>query len=1379
MATSTRAVETIDVVTPAAGESVTEGTILEWRVKVGDTIKIDDTIVEVSTDKVDLELPSPATGVVSEILVEEGDTVTVGQVIARISVGGDATVSAPPASSSGNGQASADNGGATGASGGATGASGGATGALGEPTGASASSAAAQTTSAQASTPAAEVKASPVAARAAAAEGVDLAHVEGSGPAGRITKSDVLSAAAGSSGNGSAGASYGSATTNGGASTQPLRGGAAALVRYMEESRSIPTATSFRTLTVTVLDARRRELKAAGRKVSFTHLIAYAIALAGEDMPVMANHFAEIDGKPNRVLDGTVNLGLAVDVEKKDGSRTLMVPVIRNAGHLRFDEFLSAYDALVEKARTNTLTADDLTGGNVTLTNPGGIGTAASVPRLMSGQGTIVATGSIGYPVGLEAIGASVGAEKVMTMTSTYDHRIIQGAESGRFLGLIEGYLQGESDFYENVFAALGIELGPPPSVPTGTSTGTAAAARPAATSDGAGQAGASPASEELLQAVQAASTIVSRVRSHGHLAAHLDPLGTEPEGDPGLDPEALGLTPELQARLPARIFQVYVAGATLADALEHLRDTYCGTIAYEVEHIASHRQRVWLREHIESGKFRQELTNDERRTLLKRLIEVDALERFMHKAYLGQHQFSIEGLDMTVPMLDELIQLSAAHGGQEVVVGMAHRGRLNVLAHNLGRAYDTIFAEFEGASTLEAVTTIPQGGTGDVKYHHGTQGTYQLPDGGTIRVNLESNPSHLEYVSPVVEGATRAAQTTRKGPHAHQDTNAAVPITIHGDASFPGQGVVSETLNLQALDGYKVGGTVHLIMNNQVGFTTDPDDARSTRWASDLAKGFDVPIIHVNADDVPACINAVRLAFAFRQEFGHDVLIDLIGYRRFGHNESDEPAYTQPEMYAKIKSKKRIWDLWAERLIAEGVITKDEVERQSQQVWDNLTLLHQRLKAKIAAAVEHEGKQITGEYQLDRSPSPEVETAVPAARLRELGEQLLRVPDGFTVHPKLVKQLDRRRDALAEAVSTEANIDWAHGEALAFASLLTEGTPLRLTGQDTERGTFSQRHMVLHDAKTGQTVCPIQSLPDALAPLELHNSPLSELACMGFEYGYSQEAPETLVLWEAQFGDFVNSAQVIVDQFITSGLAKWGQTSRLTLLLPHGYEGSGPEHSSARLERFLRAAAEGNIRVASPTTPAQYFHLLRRQARIAKQRPLVVMTPKSLLRLPQAASAIADMAEDTRFHPVLAEPGVADDQVTRLVLCTGKIYYDLVGHPERAAHTGLAVGRVELLYPFPERQILELMARYPNLHEVLWVQEEPRNMGARAHMFPRLMQIMPQEMHFGYVGRPERASPGEGYPAAHIDEQNRIVTTAIDLRQPISQYPRKTPGER
>jgi multifunctional 2-oxoglutarate metabolism enzyme len=819
----------------------------------------------------------------------------------------------------------------------------------------------------------------------------------------------------------------------------------------------------------------------------------------------------------------------------------------------------------------------------------------------------------------------------------------------------------------------------------------------------------------------------------------------------------------------------MYVPGATLADALPHLRETYCGTIAYEIEHIASHRQRMWLREHIESGTFRNPLTNDEQKALLKRLVEVDALERFMHKAYLGQKQFSIEGLDMTVPMIDEMIQLAAAQGAREVVVGMAHRGRLNVLAHNLGRPYETIFAEFEGTNTLEAITTIPQGGTGDVKYHHGAQGSYQLPNGESILVNLESNPSHLEYVHPVVVGATRAAQTTRQGPHAHRDTDSAMPIVLHGDAAFPGQGVVAEALNMQGLDGYKVGGTLHLIQNNQVGFTTDSEDARSTRWASDPAKGYDAPIIHVNADDVAACISAVRLAFAFREEFGHDVVIDLIGYRRFGHNEADEPAYTQPEMYAVIKGKKRVADLYSGRLVEQGVISREEVEAQQQQVWDELTGLHQQLKAAIKAADESgTAEQQTGEYTLDRSPSPEVKTAVSADRLRSLNEELLTSPEGFTVHPKLVKQLERRRAALGP----DGGIDWAHAEQLAYASLLTEGIPVRLTGQDTERGTFSQRHLVLHDAKTGQTICPIQTLPGALAPFELHNSPLSETACLGFEYGYSAEAPETLVLWEAQFGDFGNGAQVILDQFIVSGLAKWGQTSRLTLLLPHGYEGSGPEHSSARLERFLQLAAEGNIRVANLTTPAQYFHLLRRQARIAKQRPLIIMSPKSLLRLPQATNRIEHLA-DTQFYPVLGEPRVPVDKVTRLVLCTGKIYYDLVGHSAREDNEGVAVGRVELLYPFPEAQIIELVECYPNLREVVWVQEEPRNMGARAHMSPRLMQILPEHLAFGYIGRPERASPGEGYPAAHIAEQSRIISTALDLSVPVSLYPKKTPGER
>ena len=1315
--------QTLEIVMPQMGESVTEGVVLEWHKAAGDAIAADETLIEISTDKVDAEVPAPASGTVTELLVEPGDTVTVGQVLARMSAGAGASTAADA------------------------------------PT-APADSSSAPATNGATAAPAAEgdANASPVARRAAAAHGVPLEGVAGSGPGGRIVKDDVLAAA-----NGTATAAKPASAGAKPAGAQLLKGGAGMLARYMDDSRSIPTATSFRTLTVTTLEARRKQLKEAGLKVSFTHLIAYAIAKAGSEMPVMAHHFAELDGKPHRVDDGAVNLGLAVDVEKKDGSRTLMVPVIRGAGTLDFKGFLDAYNALVEKARTNTLTADDLTGGNVTLTNPGGIGTVASVPRLMVGQGTIVATGSIAYPVGLGAIGAQIGAEKVMSMTSTYDHRIIQGAESGRFLQLIERYLQGENDFYEGVFQALGAAL---PALPPAPTPQLAAAAAPTAPA-----AGAAP-SEELLQAVQAADSLLTAYRTHGHLAPQLDPLGSDPVGDPALDPKPLRLTAELMAQIPARILRTGVPGTTFADALPHLRETYCGTIAYEIEHISSHRQRVWLREKIETGAFRQPLTNDERKRLLERLIQVDALERFMHKAYLGQKQFSIEGLDMTVPMIDEVVRLAGANGGREVVIGMAHRGRLNVLAHNLGRSYGSIFAEFEGQTTLDVITSIPQGGTGDVKYHHGARGTQELPDGGSLIVRLESNPSHLEFVGPVGIGATRAAQTTRQGPHAAQDTNAALPIILHGDAAFPGQGVVAETFNLQALDGYTVGGTVHLIQNNQVGFTTDPDDARSTRWASDLAKGFDVPIIHVNADDVAACISAVRLAHAYRQEFGHDVVLDLIGYRRFGHNEADEPAYTQPEMYVKIRDHPTPPAIYARQLIDAGVVTQNEVDAMTNAVWQQLSEEHQQLKARLSAATPVE--QGTGEYQLDRTPSPDVATAVDADRLRELNEALLRVPDGFSIHPKLRRPLEQRR----EAMGADGGITWAHAEQLAFASLLTEGTPVRLTGQDAERGTFSQRHLVLHDPKTGQEYCPIQHLPNALAPMELHNSPLSEMAALGFEYGYSQEGPETLVLWEAQFGDFVNSAQVIIDQFIISGLAKWGQSTRLTLLLPHAYEGSGPEHSSARLERWLQLAAEGNIRVAYPSTPAQYFHLLRRQAKIAKQRPLVVMTPKSLLRLPQATNRVEHLS-DTQFYPVLAEPRVENDKVTRLILCSGKVYYDLVGDDMRKDNPGVAIGRVELLYPFPQSQILELVGSYPNLREVVWLQEEPRNMGARAHMSPRLMQIIPRELKFGYIGRPERASTAEGYPAAHAMEQRRIVTTALDLSRPVGMYPQKLPGER
>ena len=946
-----------------------------------------------------------------------------------------------------------------------------------------------------------------------------------------------------------------------------------------------------------------------------------------------------------------------------------------------------------------------------------------------------------------------------MTMTSTYDHRVIQGAESGAFLRRIDQLLQGEDGFYDAVFSALGVAerrrpTAAPPS-PRRTRPCRGDRRQPSAAPDAG-----------LLQAVQAAASLVKAHRMHGHLAADLDPLGAAPPGDPALEPETVHLTPELMEAIPASILRVAVPGETFAEALPHLRHTYCGTIAYEIEHIADHEQRVWLRQAIESGHYRPALEPDHRSRLLERLSEVEGLESYLHKAFLGKKQFSIEGLDMLVPMLDEIIEIAAARGAREVVIGMAHRGRLNVLAHTVRRPYQTILVEFEGEQNLNADTAMPEGGTGDVKYHHGAAGTYKTRDGKGITVTLSPNPSHLEYVDPVIEGRARADQTDRKGRDARHDPNIVLPVQIHGDAAFPGQGVVAETLNLQALDGYSTGGSLHVITNNQLGFTTSPSEGRSTRYASDLAKGFDMPIVHVNADDVEACIAAVRLSMAFRKRFARDAVIDLVGYRRFGHNETDEPAYTQPRMYERIKRQPSVRARYAETLAGEGVVSSEEAEAMATRSYQRLADAHAELKDRLAS------DPATGEFEvveLDRRASQEPKTAVASETLRMLNEELLEVPEGFEVHRKLRPQLERRRDALGP----EGGIDWAQAEALAFASLLGQSVPIRLTGQDSERGTFSHRHLVLHDAQSGERHVPIQALNSATAPFELHNSPLSESACLAFEYGYSAQAPKALVVWEAQFGDFVNGAQVIVDQFLVSGLAKWGQSSRLTLLLPHGYEGSGPEHSSARMERFLQMGAEGNIRVANCTTPAQYFHLLRRQALVPKARPLVITTPKKLLRMPAASSTLEELASGS-FRSVIDDPALlaSREEITRLVMCSGKIYYDLAQHETRSSASHAAIARVELLYPFARQQIKDVIESYPNLETIVWAQEEPQNMGARVLMEPRLESLLPHGVRFEYVGRPLRASPSEGYPAAHLAEQSRILREALDAPEPVVRPP-------
>ena len=1316
--------EAAQLTMPEMGESVTEGTVLEWHKQEGESFSEGDTLVEVSTDKVDAEVPAPGDGTLTKVLKQPDETVKVGEALAELELG--TVPSVPEAEEAPAAEEAGPEGPVPAAAEEATG----------------------------------DGRASPVARRIAAAKGVDLGRVEGTGVAGKITKEDVLAAADGK-GDGAAATEAPAAEGE----TKPLRGPAAMLAKAMNESREVPTATSFRTLPVDVLDAKRKALngvlKERGLKVSFTHLIAWAIVrAASEDHPAMARTYAERDGKPQIVDAGQVNLGIAVDVERK-GERGLMVPCIKGADSLDFKDFHTYYEDLITKTRENKLTADDFQGTNITLTNPGGLGTVASVPRLLKGQGTIVATGSIAYPVEWahaqpEKI-SSLGVSKVMTTTSTYDHRIIQGAESGSFLRRVDQFLQGEDSFYESVAEDLEIS----PSVVSRAHPASASA--PALPSSATAAPAVARPSDELLQAVQAATSLLKAYRTHGHLAARLDPLGTEPKGDPALQPENLNLTPELMAEIPASILRIGVEGETLLDALPRMREVYCGTVGYQIEHLSSHQQRMWLREMIETSEHRRPLTDEEKRFLLKRLIDVFQFERFIQKAYLGQKMFSVEGLDATVPMLDELATLAQRNGAGEVVFGMAHRGRLSVLVHNLGRPVESIFAEFEGAKAIEAVkaaTAIPHGGTGDVKYHHGAEGMLETRDGEQVKMRLYPNPSHLEFVDPVVEGATRASQTDQSGPRLQHSPEKAVPVLLHGDAAFPAQGVVAETLNLQVLDGYATGGTIHIIQNNQVGFTTDPTESRSTPYAADMAKGFNVPIIHVNADDVEACIGAVRLAMAYRQEWGRDVVIDVIGYRRYGHNESDEPAYTQPMMATTIKEHPPVSELYAEKLVKEGVVSPEDVEAEANERRQDFSAKLKDLRAKIERGeYEDPTSTVVGTGELDRSKSPEVETAVKEKRLRTLNDELLEVPEGFTVHRKLRKPLFRRADLL-----DEGPIEFGHAEALAFASLLTEGTHVRLTGQDTERGTFSHRHLVMHDEKTGLEYTPIQNLSGALAPFELHNSPLSEVGCVGFEYGYSAASPESLILWEAQFGDFANAAQVIIDSFIVSGEAKWGQTTRLTLLLPHGYEGSGPEHSSARIERFMALGAEGNIRIANPTTAAQYFHLLRRQARIAKARPLVVFTPKGLLRLEAAASKLSDLTEGT-FQYVIDDPRAADrrDEIERLVLCSGKVYYDIDTHEHREKASKTAVVRVELLYPFAKNEIAEVISRYPNLKQIVWTQEEPKNMGAFKVMGRRMSELCPDGVEFRYVGRPERAAPSEGYPAAHRSEQERIVLTALE----------------
>ncbi len=868
----------------------------------------------------------------------------------------------------------------------------------------------------------------------------------------------------------------------------------------------------------------------------------------------------------------------------------------------------------------------------------------------------------------------------------------------------------------------------------------------------------AAPSAPVDTQAIVLAARLARNIRQFGHLRAKLDPFGDDPQTDHALEPQAYGLTERQMRELPGSIVfpgEGAAAGA-LQDAIERLRAIYMGHIGFDISHVHVAEEREWLQQAAEAGGYLKIAPARQKETLL-RLIAVEEFEQFLHRTFQGQKRFSIEGTDMLVPMLDEILDDAARSGTHEVTIGMAHRGRLSVLTHVLGKPFGQIFTEFHAGPAEEA--DITGGWSGDVKYHLGSRRTIQEPD-GPVQLTLANNPSHLEFVNPVVQGITRAAQDDREhAGRARQEVSRALNVTVHGDAAFPGEGVVAETLNLSRLRGYTTGGTIHIIANNQVGFTTNPPDDRSTRYASDLAKGFEIPVLHVNADQPEACLAAARIAIAYRQLFHKDILIDLIGYRRYGHNEGDEPSFTQPLLYAKIKDHPTVAALYAQRLTAAGVVNAEDVDAQRKAAEQTLRQAYDDVvngKEKFPHGMPPE----RGSVEQPEEPGED--------RLRALNGALLARPEGFEVNPKLERLLQRR----GELIEKTDGIDWAHAEALAFAAILEDGTPIRLTGQDTERGTFSQRHLVLHDVQTGKTYAPHRHLQQARASFDVHNSPLSEAAALGFEYGYSLRAPEAFVLWEAQFGDFANAGQVIVDQFISAARAKWAETSGLTLLLPHGYEGMGPEHSSGRVERYLQLAAEDNLRIANCTTSAQYFHLLRLQAEALKERPrpLIVMTPKSLLRHPLAASSLVDLAHG-RFMPVLddARAEGRKSEVERLVFCSGKIAveYRQKAQESRDAERG-ALLRVELLYPFPEAEIREILSTYPAAREFIWLQEEPRNMGAYAYIAPRLQALLPDGAELHYVGRPDRAATAEGMPDVHQAEHERILAAALGGNLPV-----------
>ena len=1102
----------------------------------------------------------------------------------------------------------------------------------------------------------------------------------------------------------------------------PLRGAAALVAERMEASREIPTATSVRNVPAKLLEVNRliinNQLKrlTQGGKISFTHLIGYAVSRAFKELPHLNVAFAEIEGKPHLIRYPHVNLGLAIDVERKDGSRGLVVPNIKEADTLDFRSFWQKYEELVEKARSNRLTPDEFAGTTVTLTNPGTIGTVQSVPRLMPDQGVIVGVGAIAYPPEFQAADAGFlarqGIGRVLTLTSTYDHRVIQGAQSGELLARVHELLLGEGGFYDEVFAALAIPYTP---------------ARWAV--DDNPPVGSPRWAEKQANVFR----LINAFRVRGHLIADLDPLRQHPPRlYSELDPLFYGLTIWDLDREFATGGMDGMQMMTLAKILARLRDAYCRTAGIEYMHMQETEQKRWIQERCEVP--RTDLLREEKIRILRKLNQAEAFEKFLHTKYVGHKRFGLEGSESVIPMLDSLLSAAAGDGMEDVVIGMAHRGRLNILANVIGKSYAKIFREFEG--DLDPETT---GGSGDVKYHLGASGKYETADGSIIGVQLVANPSHLEAVDPVLEGVVRAKQEKR-GPTGHTQV---LPVLIHGDAAFAGQGVVAEVFNLSQLRGYRTGGTVHIVINNQVGFTTSILDARSSFYATDVAKTVAAPIIHVNGDDPEAVVRVARLAFDFRQAFHRDVVIDMICYRRRGHNEGDEPSYTQPLMYKLIDQKRPVRNLYSERLVAMGDISLEEGESVMAEFSELLNLAFKETRGSAPAERPSQLRPMTDEEPV---------TAVEESELREILAFLTSPPPDFVVHPKLRKVLEERAATFGTGV-----VDWGTAEALALGAVAREGFPVRLAGEDSRRGTFSHRHAEFTSFNTGVEWAPLQLLTEGTTRVRIVDSLLSEFAAVGFEYGYSVEWNDAFVAWEAQFGDFANGAQVIIDQFIAAGEAKWGQQSGLVLLLPHGYEGQGPEHSSGRIERFLGLCADENMRVVVPSTSGQYFHLLRRQALLRPRKPLIVFTPKSLLRTRESFSSTETLRAG-KFEPVL-EDGVAQINARRLVLCSGKVYHDLSRFRSEAGIEDVAVVRLAQLYPLEQTRLADLARRHPEAATV-WCQEEPQNMGAYRFLLTHLEAIFRREIT--YAGRMPSASPATGSARSHAQQQEKLVRLAI-----------------